>query len=343
MDAPQISIILPTYNRAEYIGEAIHSILNQTFEHFELLIIDDGSKDATSSIIEGFSDKRIKYFKFANNNGVVIGRNHGLANAQGKYIALMDSDDISEPSRLAAQFHFMEKNLNIGICGTGLTKFNQQHLIEYAIPTDVAKNIQPFGLFITPLNHPTCMIRKSIIDQYHIRYAEGYLAAEDYHFILQVLKHTEAHIIPKSLYRYRIHNLNTSVKERNKQIESCRKVSYIAFQDNFGDSFSELEHAIIFNLFHNIFPKVADNTQLEKVVNKFLATLKTHNQFNAQPLTKIFTLNLFNFYQQQHSKVCSVIYLLRSGVWLKNTPKELVGGLYKRLNVSKIKAQNLAK
>jgi len=335
MPTPQISIILPTYNRAEYLSDAINSILNQTFDDFELLIIDDGSTDNTASIVEGFSDKRISYFKFATNQGVVAGRNHGIDHAKGKYIALMDSDDISELSRLAEQFHFMEKNLEIGICGTGFTKFNQEDLEVYAIPTDIVRNIRPFGLFSPPLNHPTCMIRKRVLQQYDIRYVEGFRAAEDYYFMLQILKHTKAHIIPKSLYQYRVHQFNTSIKERIQQIDSCKKVSYLAFQDNFGDAFSESEHASIFNLFSNIPIQAKNHSVVEKTIRKFLEILKAHPTLNTQPLTKIFTLKLLKFYEQQHSRLVAIIYLLKSGVWLKNTPKELIEGLFKRFTIDK--------
>lgn len=333
MSSPQISVILPTYNDANYLEEAIDSILNQTYEYFELLVIDDGSTDHTSSIVKGYADKRIRYFKFAINRGIVAGLNHGLDNAKGRYIARMDGDDISEPTRLEEQVHFMERNKEIGICGTGLTKFNNRQLNEYSIPCNTKENVRPFGLFATPINHPTCMIRKDLLNQYNIRYTEGFLAAEDYLFILQVLKYTEAHIIPKSLYKYRIHQSNTSIKERAKQLHSCQEISYLAFRDNFGDSFSKKEHTILFNLFHNILTHSEDDSMVEQSVIKFLDAIKEHTKFTPQPLTKMFTLKLLKHYHQHNDKITAILYLIKSGVWLKNTPKELINGLFKQVRM----------
>lgn len=87
---PKVSIIIPTYNRASFISESIISVLNQSFDDLEIIIIDDGSIDNTSEIINKFSDKRIKYF-YQSNRGIGAARNEGIRKAQGEYIAFQDS------------------------------------------------------------------------------------------------------------------------------------------------------------------------------------------------------------------------------------------------------------
>ena len=91
---PMVSVIIPTFNRAHLIGRAIKSVLNQTYQDFEIIVIDDGSTDNTGEIIRSFTDKRIKYIKkYKKNKGISVARNIGIKVARGKYIALLDSDD----------------------------------------------------------------------------------------------------------------------------------------------------------------------------------------------------------------------------------------------------------
>jgi len=121
---PLISVLMPAYNSELYIAEAIESILNQTYQNFELLIYDDGSSDNTRKIIDGYQDSRvIKVYSDAN-CGVVVARNSLIERASGKYIALMDSDDISDAWRLQKQFDFLESNA-IDLCGSSQWNLNQ--------------------------------------------------------------------------------------------------------------------------------------------------------------------------------------------------------------------------
>jgi glycosyltransferase involved in cell wall biosynthesis len=102
MKTPRISVVMPAYNSERYIGEAIESILNQTFTDFEFIIINDGSMDDTAKIVLQYAnkDKRIKFINNKDNRGIVSVLNQGLDLAKGEYIARMDSDDISLPTRL---------------------------------------------------------------------------------------------------------------------------------------------------------------------------------------------------------------------------------------------------
>ncbi len=91
--SPLVSVIIPTYNRAWCIGRAINSVLNQTYQNFEIVITDDGSNDNTHEVIEAFADPRIKYYKFLNNKGVIEARHNCILNSKGEWILLIDSDD----------------------------------------------------------------------------------------------------------------------------------------------------------------------------------------------------------------------------------------------------------
>lgn len=113
MQAPVVSVILPTYNREYMVDEAIQSVLDQTFEYFELIIVDDGSSDSTRHIVASYLDSRIRYI-YQNNAGLAATRNNGIQHAQGKYIAFLDDDDLFLPNKLALQVSFLEQNTRIG-------------------------------------------------------------------------------------------------------------------------------------------------------------------------------------------------------------------------------------
>jgi teichuronic acid biosynthesis glycosyltransferase TuaG len=106
-----VSIIMPSYNTAKYIGDSIKSVLAQTYGNWELIIVDDCSTDNTDEIVKEFlSDERIKYLKNAKNSGAAISRNYALREAKGKWIAFLDSDDLWLPEKLEKQLAFMVEN-----------------------------------------------------------------------------------------------------------------------------------------------------------------------------------------------------------------------------------------
>ena len=105
-----VSIIMPSYNTGGYIKNSIESVLAQTYENWELIIVDDCSTDDTDSIVGQFSDKRIRYLKNKKNSGAAISRNYALREAKGRWIAFLDSDDLWLPEKLEKQIAFMENN-----------------------------------------------------------------------------------------------------------------------------------------------------------------------------------------------------------------------------------------
>ena len=105
-----VSIIMPSYNTAKFIGDSIESVLNQTYTNWELIIVDDCSTDDTDKIVNNFKDSRIKYLKNKKNLGAALTRNKALREAGGTWIAFLDSDDIWLPKKLEHQLNFMKRN-----------------------------------------------------------------------------------------------------------------------------------------------------------------------------------------------------------------------------------------
>jgi glycosyltransferase involved in cell wall biosynthesis len=107
-DTPKVSVVIPTYNRASYIGEAIQSVLNQTYQDFELIVVDDGSTDNTGTALDQFGERiRVLYQQ---NSGVSVARNKGTFAARGEWVAFLDSDDEWEPEKLRVQIEDVKKH-----------------------------------------------------------------------------------------------------------------------------------------------------------------------------------------------------------------------------------------
>ena len=118
---PLISVCMPVYNRREYISECIKSVLNQTFSNFEFIIVDDGSTDGTTDLIQEFKDERIRLIK--SKHDYIASCNKMLDEARGKYVARMDSDDIMMPDRLEFQYNYMESHPEVDILGGSIERF----------------------------------------------------------------------------------------------------------------------------------------------------------------------------------------------------------------------------
>lgn len=180
---PLVDIIMPVYNSEKTIRNSIESILKQTYKNWCLIIIDDGSTDNTRSIINGYTDKRIKLIKSLNNNGVAASLNIGIDNLNddSKYVARMDSDDIMLEYRLEKQVEYLEKHEKVSILGSNMiikkegSPTNTRFVSHY--PTDNI-SIMTTLLFNNPIAHPTVMLRKNVLKENH--YDTKFKWCEDY-------------------------------------------------------------------------------------------------------------------------------------------------------------------
>ena len=206
MNSPLVSVIMPVYNCELYLKDAIKSILDQTYTNFELLILSAHQTNAASlEIINSFSDPRIRHIRREPGDILPKALNLGLNQAKGTYIARMDADDISLPQRFSSQVAFLEGNPNIGIVGSFAQTFGDTHSLVIKHPTEPAF-IKANLLFRTSLVHPTVMMRKSILDQFQLRYNENLKRSEDVDMWVRSSMATNLATIPKVLLNYRRHS-----------------------------------------------------------------------------------------------------------------------------------------
>jgi glycosyltransferase involved in cell wall biosynthesis len=154
-----ISVILSTYNDEKTIFDCINSILNQTYQNFEFIIINDCSKDGTKKIIQSFSDKRIVYLENKKNIGRSISRNKGIEKAKGEFIAIIDGDDIAAPFRLDIQLKYLNNNPKIDLVASNVIFFYENRVVGSSKLKLHKSNIFNFYLRASEMPHPTWMAR----------------------------------------------------------------------------------------------------------------------------------------------------------------------------------------
>lgn len=202
---PIISVVMSVYNGEKYLNEAIDSVLNQTFKNFEFIIINDGSTDKSFQIIDSYKDSRIKLINNDGNKGLIYSLNKGIELATGEYIARMDADDISLPSRFEEQLNYLNLNKNCGVVSCNYLQFNENKEIN-CIESSNHNLILGFMLFNSSVVHPSLMIRKVFLDNLSIVFNPLYKHAEDYELWSRLIFSTRFSSVSKTLFKYRLHN-----------------------------------------------------------------------------------------------------------------------------------------
>lgn len=209
MDKPVVSVLMPAFNAEKYVAQAINSILQQSFHHFELIILNDGSTDDTSQIIEKINDQRIRVIQLEQNQGLVKARNRLVEEARGKYLAFLDSDDVAMPDRLQKQVDFLEQD-GADLCGSayyslyegkGKTKSSKERYTD--------ADIRALITISSPLCNPAVMGKAEIFKRFP--YSAGKDYAEDYSLWAQLaLAGYRFANLKQKLITYRIHEKQTS-------------------------------------------------------------------------------------------------------------------------------------
>ncbi len=217
---PLVSIILPAYNCEKYISESISSILQQVYDKFELIVINDGSTDNTSSILASITDQRIRVLNNAVNKGLIYSLNRAIDESKGEFIARMDADDIAADDRIEKQVHWLLHHPETAAVGTfiNIIDENGKEKPEWKLDRETSshdsiKKVMPKE---NCLAHPTMMIRADILKRY--KYSEIQKNIEDYDLWLRMLADgLIIEKIPQPLLQYREHSTSVTSKFlRNK-------------------------------------------------------------------------------------------------------------------------------
>lgn len=201
---PLVSIAMAVYNGEKYISETIQSILNQAYQNFELIIVDDCSQDDTIKKIEAFNDSRIVLLRNEKNMRLAYSLNRAIDVSKGKYIARMDADDLCKENRLCLQVDYMEKHPGVAVLGGNARQFGAvSSLLQY--PQD-HELIKVEMLFTNPVCHPAVMFRKYAISEW---YDPKIAAGQDYELWSRLIWKVEFRNLPSELIGYRVHEGQT--------------------------------------------------------------------------------------------------------------------------------------
>ncbi len=209
----KVSVVMAVFNAEKYIEAAVRSILQQTFEDFELIIINDGSEDQTLNIINSIEDKRIRIIN-QDNSGAASARNVGLKSANGEYIAILDSDDTAFPERLQKQVNYLDKNPDCGIIGGNARVIDKDGVFVYNTNQNLDWESIKLKLPSSPFIHSTVMFRGSLIKKIGI-YPE-IPTSEDALFFLKISKVSKMINLKDCLINYRI--LPSALSRRSKKL-----------------------------------------------------------------------------------------------------------------------------
>lgn len=278
-----ITVFIPMYNAEEYIYETVSSVLKQKYENFELIIIDDGSNDNSMEIVKSIKDNRIKLYQNEKNMGLPYTRNRGLELSSGKYIALLDADDICKPNRLDSELVFLENHPEYGaVCS------NTDFIIDNKIiksrhlnkRVETVNLLLMFGCFIA---NPSAMIRREIINKHKLKYNEKYFVSQDYGFWVELSKYALIAKLPDALVIYRKgHNNITKTSITSKALERKKITDEIrtnCIKHN-SENLTDDDIHIINTVFSD--PPVSieqdDLFKLRNVINKILVNLDVKNK-----------------------------------------------------------------
>ncbi len=321
MDKPYLTVLMPVYNAEKFLGEAIESILDQTFTDFEFLIIDDGSTDSTTKIIESYTDSRIRLFKNQENLGISATLNKGIEMASTELIARMDADDISYSSRIQKQYDFLLAHPDCVLLSTWareITENKEPIKIEEWESSHYYYNLT----FQCGIYHPTVMYKRSaVIDvgKYSIPYSE------DYDLWWKLSRKYKINNLEEVLLDYR--STTESLSRVTKRIEYenihsdlvLKNIHYYTGKD-FQLSYSELEC-----LQYNIEPLLKKNN-LKAIIKCFRklnyidhCILEKENINRDREAIKIGArgkmIFIISSLQQNLSKTKILILLMRLGYW----------------------------
>lgn len=211
-----VSIIMPSWNTENYIAKSIQSVIDQTYKNWELIIVDDCSSDHTDEIVSSFQDERIIYLKNKQNRGAALTRNKALREAQGEWIAFLDSDDLWEPQKLEYQIRFMKKN-NL--------------IFSYHEYEKIDEKSRPLNIFVSGpeivtkrkmynYGYPGCLTFMYNANAMGTIQIKDVKKNNDYAILLKLCKKADCVLLKKNLAKYRVREKSISHDKLTKKLKS---------------------------------------------------------------------------------------------------------------------------
>jgi glycosyltransferase involved in cell wall biosynthesis len=233
---PQVSVVIPTYNRAEFLRSAIASVLNQTYQDFEIIVVDDGSKDNTEDVVCHFNNRKIRYVRHETNKGVTVARNTGVLNSKGAIIAFLDDDDEWLPQKLTRQMAVLRRSpLQTGAVYTGLLRVDHRtgKILGEWIPTKRGDLFDELCFENCVGTASTVLLRKECFNTLGL-FDEDICFGEEYDMWIRVSKRFLFECVNEPLVKYRVHpaKLSTNYELVISGLEAQLRKHEVFFRSN---------------------------------------------------------------------------------------------------------------
>ncbi len=204
MKRPEVSVVMTVYNASRFLREAVESLLNQTLRDFEFIIVDDGSKDDSVEIVRSYDDPRVRLVCLPNNVGAAAARNAATQYVEGRFVAVMDADDVSCQTRLERQVAFLHEHPNVALLGTSVHVIDEDGRFvresnAIGSPEEIASRLAEHNCFA----HSSVMLRADVLRQY--RGYRAFRIAHDYDLWTRIVRGHQAANIAEPLVLYRLH------------------------------------------------------------------------------------------------------------------------------------------
>ena len=216
MKKPLVSILMTIYNHESFLNKSIKSVINQTFKNWELIAIDNGSDDKSGEVLRKIRDKRIKKKYLKKNIGRTNCLNYGLKFCKGKYIAILDSDDLARKNRITFQINRMKKNTNLWLTSSSYTKIDDRgrNLSKVLIKNNLKKNPRKI-LYNNIIAHSTVLFKKKLLEKIG-KYPNKFQYAQDYAFYLKAFKNYSIEIVKNDLVKLRMPHKSSETFRQSK-------------------------------------------------------------------------------------------------------------------------------
>jgi glycosyltransferase involved in cell wall biosynthesis len=311
LNTPTLSAIMIVYNGAHFIESAIRSVLEQTYSDFELLILNDGSTDKTEEVILSMAslDSRIRYLKNDTNMGLSYSRNKIIRNANGNYIAVTDSDDISISTRFEKQMNFLLANSSMAVLGSAVTLMNDKgelfDIWHYPIEH---KEIEEGLKTACVIANPASIFKKDVFTEVN-GYNEQLTICEDWDFFVRAAKIFSCHNLSEPLIHYRIHNNNISKNKLEHTIIYSAYLSGQVHEKHLGSGLLEIA---------KLFPELKTSLS-ERTIQFYSFWIDTYSKLGYRKLSEeLYDFVCANYFvifdptrQKKFKNFCIKIYMKR--------------------------------
>lgn len=302
MPSPLVSVVIPSYNHAKFISKTIESVLQQTYQSFEIVIVDDGSRDDTPSVVANFADPRISFKQFPKNCGAAEATNEAIRLSSGEYVCLLNSDDYWELNKLEIQEAFMRANPAVGAVFSKVNYVDESgnliteaHRIKHGDIFDQANRsradwIRRFFFEGNCLCHPSVMIRRECYERVGL-YSNCFRQLPDFEFWIRLVKKYDIRILENRLMNFRIldRGANASAPTHANHLRTLSELLLIADMFFDGMAMEDFKTAFAAELQHKDFSTVE-----EFEVEKALMLLRTipwlSEMYNIAGYRKLFAL-----------------------------------------------------